>query len=213
MTTAGTSALGGAFAFAAPAAVIAAADQVLVNGGPVLVMLGGGSAKTAGLVFAATMLVRIPVYLFQGLAASLLPNLTRLNAADELARFRRGVLRTSLVLFGLGAAAVAGAAVLGPDVLSGVYGGDFTAGRLELALLAAGVAFYLVAATVSQALLAVHSVTAAAVAWAASAVVFLLAYAVSSGDDLMRISQSFAIATAIAAASLGLLLARRLARP
>jgi O-antigen/teichoic acid export membrane protein len=205
--------LGGAFAFAAPAAVIAAADQVLVNGGPVLVMLGGGSAKTAGLVFAATMLVRIPVYLFQGLAASLLPNLTRLNAADELARFRRGVLRTSLVLFGLGAVAVAGAAVLGPDVLSGVYGGDFAAGRLELALLASGVAFYLVAATVSQALLAVHSVTAAAVAWAASAVVFLIAYAVSSGDDLMRISQSFALATAIAAASLGLLLARRLARP
>jgi O-antigen/teichoic acid export membrane protein len=203
----------GAFAFAAPAGVIAAADQVLVNGGPVLVMVGGGSAKTAGLVFAATMLVRIPVFLFQGLAASLLPNLTRLNAADELARFRRGVLRTSLVLFGLGGCAVAGAAVLGPHVLSGVYGGDYVSGRLELTLLASGVAFYLVAATVSQALLAVHSVNAAAIAWASSAVVFLVAYALSSGDELMRISQSFALATAVAAASLGALLARRLVRP
>jgi O-antigen/teichoic acid export membrane protein len=203
----------GAFAFAGPAGVIAAADQVLVNGGPVLVMIGGGSAKTAGLVFAATMLVRIPVYLFQGVAASLLPNLTRLNAADELARFRRGVLRTSLVLFAVGSCAVAGAALLGPDVLSGVYGGDYVTGRLELTLLASGVTFYLVAATVSQALLAVHSVTAAAVAWAASAIVFLAAYAVAGGDDLMRISQSFALATAVAAASLGIVLARRLARP
>jgi hypothetical protein len=35
-------------------------------------------------------------------------------------------------------------------------------------------------------------VTAAAVAWAASAIVFLAAYAVAGGDDLMRISQSFA---------------------
>ena len=50
----------GALAFAAPATVIAAADQVLINGGPILVVLGGGSAETAGVVFAATMLVRVP---------------------------------------------------------------------------------------------------------------------------------------------------------
>jgi hypothetical protein len=31
-------------------------------------------------VFAATMIVRAPVYVFQGLAASLLANLTHLNA-------------------------------------------------------------------------------------------------------------------------------------
>ena len=75
--------VGAAIAFAWPAAVIAIADQVLVNGGPLLVMLGGGEnvGKVAGLVFAATMLVRIPVFVFQGLATSLLPNLTRLHVA------------------------------------------------------------------------------------------------------------------------------------
>ena len=89
-------------AFAWPAAVIAVADQVLVNGGPLLVMLGGGEdvGKVAGLVFAATMLVRIPVFVFQGLATSLLPNLTRLHAAAEPALFRRAVLRAAAGLAG-----------------------------------------------------------------------------------------------------------------
>jgi O-antigen/teichoic acid export membrane protein len=202
-----------AFAFAAPATVIAAADQILVNGGPVLVMVGGGSAETAGLVFAATMLIRIPVYLFTGLAASLLPNFTRMNAAEDVARFRRGVLRTSSVLFALGAATVLVAAAIGPVLLSSMYGSEYTASRVELALLAAGVAFYLVAGTVSQALLALHSVASAAGAWALSALVFLGAYAVLSGDDLMRISESFALATAVAAISLGAFLLWRLRRP
>ena len=147
----------GALAFAGPATVIAAADQVLVNGGPILVVLGGGTAETAGVVFAATMLVRVPVYLFQGLAASLLPNLTRLSAHDD-ALFRRGVIRTAAVLFGLGVGAITGAAVIGPAAFGILYGDEFSAERLDLTLLGVGVAFYLVAATVSQALLALAAV-------------------------------------------------------
>ena len=205
--------VGRAVAFAAPATAIAAADQVLVNGGPVLVMLGGGTAETAGLVFAATMLVRVPVYLFQGLAASLLPNLTRLNAVDELARFRRGVVRTSAILFSIGMAAVAAAALAGPATLQGLFGAEFEAGRLELTLLGAGVAFYLVSATVSQALLAVDAVRRAAAAWSASAAAFLVAYVALPGDHLMRISVAFGLATALSTAALAVLLERRLARP
>jgi O-antigen/teichoic acid export membrane protein len=204
--------VGRAVAFAAPVTLIAAADQVLVNGGPILVMLGGGGAETAGLVFAATMLVRVPVFLFQGLAASLLPNLTRLNAVDEVARFRRGVVRTSLVLFGIGVAAAAGAAAVGPQTLRGLFGAEFSAGRVELTLLGAGVAFYLVAATVSQALLAANAVRGAAAAWSVSALAFLLGYAALPGDDLLRISESFAAATALAAGALAALLMRRLRR-
>ena len=83
--------------------MIAVADQVLVNGGPLLVMLGGGEnvGKVAGLVFAATMLVRIPVFVFQGIATSMLPNLTRLHATAEGALFRRAVLRAAGGLAGV----------------------------------------------------------------------------------------------------------------
>ncbi len=201
----------GALAFAAPATVIAAADQVLVNGGPILVVLGGGTAETAGVVFAATMLVRVPVYLFQGLAASLLPNLTRLSAHDD-ALFRRGVIRTAAVLFGLGVGAIAGAALVGPAALGILYGDEFSAERLELTLLGVGIAFYLVAATVSQALLALAAVRVAAAAWSASAIVFLCLYFALDGGELLRISAALAVATALGAIALVLVLALRLRR-
>jgi hypothetical protein len=85
-----------AFAFAGPATAIAAADQLLVNGGPLLVILDGGAqaARSAGIVFAATMLVRAPIYVFSGLAASILPNLTTLAAGAARSRNRaRGARR------------------------------------------------------------------------------------------------------------------------
>src|SRR5439155_25212870 len=106
-------------AFAGPAAAIAAADQLLVNGGPLLVTLGSGrgAGSTAGVVFAATMLVRAPVYVFQGLAAALLPNLTDLNARYDGAEFRRAVLRTTVFLLGAGAVIVLGALALGPEAM------------------------------------------------------------------------------------------------
>lgn len=189
-----------ALGFAMPAGVVAGADQVLVNGGPLLVMLGGGpgASKAAGVVFAATMLVRVPVYLFQGLAASLLPNLTRLQAVDGGLRFRRAVQQTVGLLFAGGVVIVAGAAVAGPEGMSILYGDDFAAGRLELVLLAAGVAFYLGAATFSQALLALGAAGRAAIGWTTAAALFVALYAVVPGEPLFRIAVAFLGATAAA---------------
>jgi O-antigen/teichoic acid export membrane protein len=187
-----------ALRFAMPLGVVAGADQVLVNGGPLLVMLGGGAgaSKAAGVVFAATMLVRVPVYLFQGLAASLLPNLTRLQAVDGAIRFRRAVQHTVLLLFAGGVVIVAGAAVAGPEGMRILYGDDFAAGRLELVLLAAGVAFYLGAATFSQALLALGAAGRAAIAWSVAATLFVALYAIVPGEPLFRIAVAFLGATA-----------------
>ena len=60
--SAATFALGSAVRFALPAAVIAGAEQVLVSGGPLLVLIAGGegAAAAAGVLFAATLLVRAP---------------------------------------------------------------------------------------------------------------------------------------------------------
>src|SRR5712691_8266267 len=204
-----------ALAFAAPAAAIAAADQLLVNGGPLLVTLGSGrgAGSTAGVVFAATMLVRAPVYVFQGFAASLLPNLTDLHARADRAEFRRAVLVTARVLVGTGAAIVLAAAALGPQTMRFLYGPGFDASRTELALLGAGVGFYLAASTCSQALLALDAVRRAAVGWTAAAGLFVATYAVAPGGPLERISVAFALAALADLALLGVLLARRLARP
>ena len=203
--------VGAAVAFAWPAAVIAIADQVLINGGPLLVMLGGGenAGKIAGLVFAATMLVRIPVFIFQGLATSMLPNLTRLHASAERALFRHAVLRAAGALAGVAALIVVAAAAIGPEALQAVYGSEYTAGRLELALLGVGVGCYLATSTFSQALLALDCGRIAALGWIVSAVVFLGTYAVTPGEALFRVSTAFAVGTAVAVPLLGYALVQR----
>jgi O-antigen/teichoic acid export membrane protein len=183
--------------FAGPAGVIAVADQLLVNGGPILVMLEGGALRAAGVVFAATMLVRVCVYLFQGVAASLLPNLTRLHAAD-VRRLPRAAAPLVGLMLALGAVIVAGAAIAGPEVMALLYGDGFESGRLPLVLLAVGIGTYLAASTCSQALLAVDAGRAAAAAWAIAGALFVAAYGLSDGETLMRIAVAFALATGTA---------------
>ncbi len=88
--------VGDAVRFGAPVAAIATADQVLVNGAPLLVAVGGvGDTKAAGVVFAATMLVRAPVFVFQGVGAVLLPRLAATHAAGDRDGFRQAVARVA----------------------------------------------------------------------------------------------------------------------
>jgi O-antigen/teichoic acid export membrane protein len=199
-------------AFAGPASLIAAADQLLVNCSPLLITLEGGAAKTAGLVFAATMLVRVPVFVFQGLASSILPNLTRLHVADDPRAFQRAVVQTAGFLVVAGGLIVAFAAVAGPEALKLFFGPSFAAGRVELVLLGVGVACYLAATTFSQALLALDRGAAAATAWVASATLFVGLYFGLAGDELMRVSVAFAIATLADLVLLAVLLLTRTRR-
>jgi O-antigen/teichoic acid export membrane protein len=207
---------GAALAFAAPASVVAAADQLFVNGGPLLVVIAGepGASAAAGVVFAATMLVRVPVFLFQGLAASLLPNLTRLHAVEgaDAAVTQRAAVRVAAWLLAVGGVILAGAALAGPEALRAVYGEGFEATRSELVLLAAGVGCYLAAGTLSQALLALGRATRAAVAWSVSASLFIGLYATLPGTHLLRIGAGFAGAATCALALLAVALFVRAGR-
>jgi O-antigen/teichoic acid export membrane protein len=201
-----------AVTFAGPASVIAAADQVLINAGPLLVMLDGGhkASAAAGVVFAATMLVRIPVYVFQGVAASLLPNLTRLHAAADMGAFRHALRRAALVLAATTALLAAFAVTAGPEAMGAIYGKAYQADRVALALLGVGVGFYLGAATFSQALLALDRGKQAAIAWTGSAMCFLGLYFAVPGEELRRIGLAFAIATALCCVLVAASLAQRL---
>ena len=202
-----------AAAFAVPATAVAAADQILVNGGPLLVVASGGAAasKAAGVVFAATMLVRAPVYVFQGLAAALLPNFTRLHASNEATSFRHAITRTALGLVAAGGVILAITAVAGRHAM-GIYGSGFEAGRTDLVRLAAGVVCYLAAGAFSQALLSLGGVVRAAAAWTVGAGVFVAYYAATLGTPLGRVSSAFAVAMTVAALLLAGLLVERLWR-
>jgi O-antigen/teichoic acid export membrane protein len=200
--------LGRTLRFAAPASGIAAADQLLVNCSPLLVIAEGGSPKAAGLVFAATMLVRVPTYVFQGLASSILPNLARLHV-EASHRFRRATLETAGVLLAAGTVIVLFAAIAGPEALRYVYGDGFEADRLSLMLLGAGVAFYLSATTFSQALLALEAAGRSAAAWITAAVLFVGLYLTLPGTELERVGMAFAAATLVDVVMLAALLHHR----
>jgi O-antigen/teichoic acid export membrane protein len=182
-----------AVAFAAPASVISTVDQMLVNGGPLLVAAGGGRHATtaAGLVFAATMIVRAPVYVFQGLGASLLANLTHLNATADAIRMRAAVARIAAIMLAAGGVTAALAVTIGPEALRLLFGPAYIATRAQLGALGVGVGLYLAASTLSQALLATDRGGRASIAWLGSLVVFLAVYAATPGVPLSRIAAAF----------------------
>ena len=200
-----------ALRFAGPVTAVAAAEQVLVSGGPLLVMLAGGSgaAAAAGVVFAATMLVRGPVFLFQGISAALLPSLTRLDALGDRARFRRSVLQVVAMVGIFSGLLIAGAVAVGPQAMNMLYGDGFEATRFELAILCAGIGAYLLAATLSQAVLARGQARAAGTIWGLSAIAFVAIELIASGTPLHRVSVAFAAAACLMAVLFVALVTRR----
>ena len=206
-------AIGAAARFAAPAAVVAPCDQVLICGGPLLVLLAGGAGATAaaGVVFAATMLVRAPVFLFQGVAAELLPSLTTFQAHGDHARTQRATLTVAGVMAGFAALMAAAALIAGPQAMSMLYGDGFEMSGGDLALLAVGIGAFLAASTFSQAVLAKARAGGAALAWSVGAIAFVAFELTLSGSPFHRVALAFAAGSTVVAVLMfaGILRSRR----
>jgi O-antigen/teichoic acid export membrane protein len=187
--------------FAMPAAVIAGCEQVLVSGGPLLVLIAGGpgAPAAAGVLFAATLLVRAPVFLLQGIQASLLPSLTTFRARGDEASLHRATVKIAVILAGVAAALAAGALAAGPFAMTVLYGDEFTAGRFDLALLCVGIGGFMAAGVFCQAALARTQAWSAAGAWAAGAAAFVALELVLPGTAFHRVSIAFAAGSTIAA--------------
>ena len=65
--------------FAAAVLLIMVSEQTLLNAGPLLVR-ASEDAAAAGYIFNVLMIARAPLVLFQAVATSLLPHLTRLRS-------------------------------------------------------------------------------------------------------------------------------------
>ncbi len=190
--------------FALPAAVIAGCEQILICGGPLLVLIGGGAdaAAAAGVLFAATLLLRAPVFAFQGVAASLLPNLTTLRARGDHARLHSATMWVALAMAAFASALAVGAVTVGPWAMEALYGEGFAATRSDLALLALGIGGFLAAGTFSQALLAREEGGRAAALWTLAAVSFVGVELSLGGSDFHRVSVAFAGASTLVAITL-----------
>jgi O-antigen/teichoic acid export membrane protein len=167
-----TVAAGGSFA--AAVLIVMLSEQAFLNAGPLLVR-AFEDAAAAGFIFNVLMVVRAPVLVFQGVATSLLPHLTRLRttgSAGETA-FHDSIRATLAAIAVFSAVVVAAVAAVGPAAMQAAFGDDFTYDRLGLMLMAFAMGFYLAATTLSQAALAHGAAARGARCWAISAALFL----------------------------------------
>jgi len=154
--------------------VVMLSEQAFLNAGPLLVR-AFEDAAAAGFIFNVLMVARAPVLVFQGVATSLLPHLTRLRArgAGGEAAFHQSIRATLITVAVFSALVLAGVAAVGPAAMQVAFGDEFDYDRLGLMLVAAAMGFYLAATTLSQAALAHGAPARAARCWALSASLFL----------------------------------------
>jgi O-antigen/teichoic acid export membrane protein len=185
--------------FAAAVLVVMLSEQTLLNAGP-LVLRAFEGAAAAGFIFNVLLLARAPLVVFQGVATSLLPHLTRLRSrggGEEAFRLSVGAtLRAVAAFTAIVAVAVA---VAGPELMQVAFGDAFSYDRAGLLIVTAGMGLYLTATTLSQAAIAQGHVRRAAACWAGCAIAFLVWCLLPVLDEARRIEVGFTAAAAMLA--------------
>lgn len=203
--------------FAAAVLLIMFSEQAFLNSGALVVYAVEGAAAV-GFIFNVLMLARAPIYLFQAVATSLLPHLTRLRykpgmGGDEAFRLSVNVTLTAVVAF----AGVVAAAVLaaGPDLMQLAFGEKegFSYDRPGLLIVTAGMGLYLAAATLNQAALAQGQARRAAVCWIGCALAYIGWNLLPILDQFRRVEVGFALAAAVLCGLLYILYRRPHPRP
>ncbi len=203
--------LGSGSAFAGAVLVMMLSEQILVSSGALFVRATEGAAA-AGYIFNVLLIARAPLVLFQAVAASLLPHLTRLRArGDENSRdaFRSSLENTMLLIAGFAAVTTLAVVTIGPQVMQIAFGDKFEYDRLGLAIVSVGMGFYLVAASLNQAALAQGQAHRAASRWIVCAAAFVVFNLVSPTDAFRAVEIGFAGCSML----LALLLAQVYLRP
>ena len=185
--------------FAAAVLLIMLSEQIFLSSGALFARAEEGAAA-AGFMFNILMVARAPVVLFQAVAASLLPHLTRLRSkGDESSddAFRLSVRLTISVIAGLAVLLVLALLAAGPELMQIAFGDKFTYDREGLVIVAIGMGFYLSAATLNQAALAQGQARRSAICWVACAIGFVLWNLAASGDVFRQVEVGFAVGAAV----------------
>jgi O-antigen/teichoic acid export membrane protein len=201
--------------FAAAVLLIMVSEQTLLNAGPLLVK-GSEGAAAAGYIFNVLMIARAPLVLFQAVATSLLPHLTRLRASADARHAQAFRLTVRLTITAIAAfAAVVALVVLiaGPELMQLAFGDNFEYDRAGLLIVTAGMGAYLAAVTLNQAALAQGQVRRAAACWVGCALAFVGWNLLPVLDEFRRVEVGYAGAAALLCGLLYLLYRLPRARP
>jgi O-antigen/teichoic acid export membrane protein len=171
--------------------------QGLMNAGVVAVQLLAhkGQDELVSAFALTSVVARIPLFLFQAVQAALLPKLSALAAAGRLQEFKAGFRKLMLVVSVVGGAGTLGAWVVGPMAVHVVF--KVTMSHTDLFLLALGSAVYMLAISIAQALIALHSQKLTAAGWLFGTVAFVVVTAL--GSDLYLRVELGLLASSVAA--------------
>src|SRR5215212_3227437 len=195
---------GHALQFAAPVLACMAFAQALMNGGPILADLIGGTKPQVSLFAAALIFTRIPQYVLSPAIGALLPRASRVLSTEGQAAFERFVLKALGVVGLVGVLMVGGTLLLGGWGLRLFAGNEFVVGRAVLVALAAMAAFYLLSETVSQGLFTLGLGRLAALGWFTGLLASAACLATLGVGVVERVSYSLALGTLVAAVVQGL---------
>ncbi|WBB68810.1 polysaccharide biosynthesis protein [Micromonospora sp. WMMD812] len=187
-------------------------SQVVVNVGVINVrVLAPSDVETAGALLSALVLVRIPLFVFASLQASLLPGLATSAATGDHAAFHSLLRRALGIVTALGVTGAIGAVLLGPWLVRALFDAPDVLGHGDFAWLAVATLAYLWAMVLGQGLLALDRHRAQAVAWAVGVAALVVA-TLAPLPVATRVELGYTVGSVVVAAAMAWLLfgARRI---
>jgi O-antigen/teichoic acid export membrane protein len=184
----------------------------LLNAAAVVVQLLASSSESekTSWIFAGMLLSRVPLYFFQAIQATLVPELSEQRSAGEREAFRAGLRKLTVAVIVIGAVSAIGSALLGPWAVRTFFGSDFQLDARDMALLGFGSALYMLALTFGQALIALEHHGRYAFAWVIGVIAFLIAVVISGADVLVRAELAYAVGSTVTLVAMAALLWRPL---
>jgi O-antigen/teichoic acid export membrane protein len=184
-------------------------SQILLAGAPLAVDALGGSPALVSIMFITFTLFRAPLTLIYSLQGRVLPYLVGLVHANDrphLARIARNV-----VVGGAGLAVLGGLVgwLVGPAVVSLLYGGRYQPTTIVATLAAAGVMAAAAAQIASQVLVAEGRTKLLGLAWFGGLVASVIVTLIIRGAPDVRVSIGFVVGEFVALGLMALLAVRR----
>jgi O-antigen/teichoic acid export membrane protein len=197
----------------APLMVSTLLAQLVVNVGVVNVkLLDPSDVALAGALLSALVLVRIPLFVFASLQASLLTGLSTSAAAGDRAGFRHLLLRACGIVSALALVGALPTVILGPWLLRVFFNTSEALDRIDFAVLAAGTAAYLLAQVFGQGAITLGHHRDQTYAWLAGTLA-LIVITVLPGSVSLRVEGGYALGSAVVAVVLAFAVTRRAAQP
>lgn len=187
---------GGGFALAA--LVIMACEQAILNVATFATNRTAGGAFAAAAVINILVIARAPMQLFQSVATSLLPHLSKLHAASDFKTYRHSVRVTLLAIAAFAGVASLVMLIAGPTIMEIVFGKKYVFDRSDLVLITAGMGVYLCAATLNQTALAAKKTGLAVACWLTATTFFVIwEYGGFVKDPIDRVAYGYPAASLI----------------